>query len=152
MPRYSGSPTIKDFPTDPVEIECKKCGRHGRYPKATLIEKYGSDIVLPDLLGPIAGDCELRGGLGNRGCGAIYPALTQHLDRKSGVRPTLRMANPPPHMSGTLSNHGLACSNSAARRSKVASSPRVAPKCTPTGRTSALQCSGTVIAGQPAAL
>ena len=47
-----GSLTIKDFPSDLVEIECKQCGRHGRYPKAALIEKYGSDIVLPDLLAP----------------------------------------------------------------------------------------------------
>ena len=77
VPRYSGSPTTKDFPTDPIEIECKKCGRHGRYPMAALIEKYGSDIILPDLLGLIAGNCELRRGLGNRGCGAIYPALAR---------------------------------------------------------------------------
>ena len=76
MPRSRGSPTLKDFPTDPIEIHCQKCGHHGRYRKATLIEKYGSDIVLPDLLGLIAGNCELRGGLGNRGRGAIYPALS----------------------------------------------------------------------------
>jgi hypothetical protein len=42
-----------------------------------LIEKYGSDIVLPDLLALIAGDCEERTSLGNRGCGAIYPALSR---------------------------------------------------------------------------
>jgi hypothetical protein len=70
-----GSPTIRDFPTDRIEVECKKCGRNGRYWKATLIEKYGSDVVLPDLLALIAGDCEERTSLGNRGCGAIYSAL-----------------------------------------------------------------------------
>ena len=70
-----GSRTIKDFPTDPIEIECKQCGRHRRYRKATLIEKYGSDIVLPDLLALIAADCEFRGKKGTQGCGAIYPAL-----------------------------------------------------------------------------
>ena len=43
---------------------------------AALIEKYGSDIILPDLLGLIAGNCQLRRGLGNRGRGAIYPALS----------------------------------------------------------------------------
>ncbi len=46
----SGSPTTKDFPIDSIEVECKKCGRNGRYQKATLIEKYGSEIVLPNLL------------------------------------------------------------------------------------------------------
>jgi len=30
-----------------IEVECKKCGRNGRYRKAALIKKYGSDIVLP---------------------------------------------------------------------------------------------------------
>ncbi|MFP6705955.1 MAG: hypothetical protein VCE75_07980, partial [Alphaproteobacteria bacterium] len=54
-----------------------KCGRNGRYRKATLIEKYGSDTVLPDLLALLASDCEERTSLGNRGCGAIYPALSR---------------------------------------------------------------------------
>ncbi len=53
-----GSLTIKDFPSDLVETECKQCGRNGRYRKAALIEKHGSDIVLPDLLALIAGDCD----------------------------------------------------------------------------------------------
>jgi hypothetical protein len=53
-----GSRTIKDFPTDPIKIECKLCDRQGRYRKATLIEKYGRDTVLPDLLELIAGDYE----------------------------------------------------------------------------------------------
>ena len=83
MSRSSGSPTIKDFPTDPVEVECKRCGRHGRYRKATLIEKYGSDTVLPDLLALLASDCEFRNKLGNQGCGALYPALGRAQKRKS---------------------------------------------------------------------
>ena len=70
-----GTPTIRDFPADPIEVECKKCGRKGRYRKATLIEKHGNDIRLPDLLALIAGDCDKRTALGNQGCGAIYPAL-----------------------------------------------------------------------------
>jgi len=69
------APTTRDFPTDPIEVECKKCGRNGRYRKAALIKKYGSDTVLPDLLALLASDCEVRTSLGNRGCGAIYPAL-----------------------------------------------------------------------------
>jgi len=31
-----GSLTIKDFPSDLVEIECRQCGRHGRYPKSAF--------------------------------------------------------------------------------------------------------------------
>ena len=63
--RRVGSLFITDHPTDPIEIDCQKCGRNGRYRKATLIEKYGSDIVLPDLLGLIASDCEEWQVLGN---------------------------------------------------------------------------------------
>ena len=43
----NGSLTITDHPTDPIEIDCQKCGRNGRYRKAALIEKHGGDIVLP---------------------------------------------------------------------------------------------------------
>jgi hypothetical protein len=49
----------------------------GRTAKAALIKKYGGDIVLPDLLALIAGDCDKRTALGNQGCGAIYPALSR---------------------------------------------------------------------------
>ena len=72
-----GTLTIGDFPADPIEVECKRCGRKGRYRKAALIEKYGNDIRLPDLLASLAGDCDKRGALGNQGCGAIYPALSR---------------------------------------------------------------------------
>ena len=72
----SDSQHIRDFPTHPIEVECKMCGRHRRYRKAPLIEKYDSDAVLSDRLALIIGDCEFRGGLVNRGCGAFYPVLT----------------------------------------------------------------------------
>ena len=70
-----GTLTIRDFPADPIEVECKKCGRNSRYRKAALIENHGSDIVLPDLLALLASDCEFWNKLGNQGCGALYPAL-----------------------------------------------------------------------------
>ena len=47
MERSKGSLTLKDFPTDRIEVECKKCGRPGRYRKAIVIGKYGSGFVLP---------------------------------------------------------------------------------------------------------
>ena len=77
MPRPNGSLIITDHPTDPIEIDCQKCGRNGHYRKAALIEKYGNDTRLPDLLALIDGDCELRNKLGNQGCGALYPALSR---------------------------------------------------------------------------
>ena len=73
----SDSQHIGDFPTHPIEVECKKCGHHGRYRKAPFIEKYDSDVVLSDLLAPNDGDCKFRGGLSNRGCGAYYLVLSR---------------------------------------------------------------------------
>ena len=40
-------PNIGSFPTDPIEIECKECGRRGRYSKAALIEQYGDLPRIP---------------------------------------------------------------------------------------------------------
>jgi len=73
--RASGSLAITDHPTDPIEIDCQKCGHHERYRKATLIEKYGRDTVLPDVLALLSSDCGFKNRLGNQGCGALYPAL-----------------------------------------------------------------------------
>ena len=66
---------IESFPTDPIEIECEECGRYGRYPKAALIKRYGEDLVLPDLLKAVSGDCENRLSPATLACGAIYPRL-----------------------------------------------------------------------------
>ena len=71
----SSSLTITNHPTDSIEIDCQKCGRHGRYRKATLVERYGRDTVLPALLALLASDCEFRNKLGNQGCEVIYRAL-----------------------------------------------------------------------------
>ena len=80
----SDSQNIMDFPTDPIEIECKKkCGRHGLYRKAPLIEKYDSDVVLPDLLALIGGDCEFRGGLGDRAAGISIRPLVASRNKTS---------------------------------------------------------------------
>jgi hypothetical protein len=40
--------TLADFPKATISIECKPCGRRGRYNVARLMEKYG-DAKLPDL-------------------------------------------------------------------------------------------------------
>jgi hypothetical protein len=42
--------TIADYPHAMIEIECPKCGRHGRLRTARLLKEHGPDIKLPDLL------------------------------------------------------------------------------------------------------
>ena len=75
MMRSRSHPNIGSFPTDPIEIECEECGRHGRYSKAALTKRYGDDLVLPDLLKAISGDCAKRLDPATLACGAIYPRL-----------------------------------------------------------------------------
>ena len=75
MVRSRSHPNIGSFPTDPIEIECEECGRYGRYSKAELIKRYGEDLVLPDLLRAVSGDCEKRSTPSTQACGAIYPRL-----------------------------------------------------------------------------
>jgi hypothetical protein len=50
----NGSLALRDHPGDVVRLTCEKCGRNGQYRKATLIERYGADIGLPDLREEIA--------------------------------------------------------------------------------------------------
>jgi hypothetical protein len=72
MSRYSSLP-ISAFPFDPVRLVCELCGRRGQYRKQTLIDRFGSDIVGPDLLVKVA-DCARRKALGDR-CGVVYEDL-----------------------------------------------------------------------------
>ena len=62
--------TLADYPHDMVEIECAKCGRRGRRRTERLIEEYGPDMKLPDLLRVLA-QCPKWGDM-NDSCGAQY--------------------------------------------------------------------------------
>ena len=51
----NGSLSLAEYPAAMVRLKCAKCGRSGQYRKATLIEKHGRDIALPDLLHLVVG-------------------------------------------------------------------------------------------------
>ena len=70
----TGSLTLADHPGDIVRLACERCGRAGRYRKATLIERYGADVRLPDLRDEIAK--RERHGMMHNACGARYLDLT----------------------------------------------------------------------------
>jgi hypothetical protein len=67
--------TLSDYPHDVVEIECDKCGRHGRLRTAKLLAEHGPDIKLPDLLRKIA-QCPKWGSMDD-GCRAQYSATSR---------------------------------------------------------------------------
>ena len=71
--------TLADYPHEMVEIECAKCGRHGRLRTERLLAEHGPDIKLPDLLGVIA-QCPKWDNM-NEGCEACYSPSSQMIER-----------------------------------------------------------------------
>jgi hypothetical protein len=71
----NGSLSLAEYPAAMVRLRCAKCGRSGQYRKATLIENYGADVPLPDLLHKIGANCPKMDALGNDPCGAHYRDL-----------------------------------------------------------------------------
>ena len=73
----AGALTISEFPGSVVEVQCPRCERRGRYAKAGLVERFGPDMRLPDLLRRLSPDCPTRGRAGIESCAAIYPVLAE---------------------------------------------------------------------------
>jgi hypothetical protein len=59
---------LSAFPFDPVRIVCRACKRLGQYSKTRLIERFGPDIVGPDLIRRLA-NCDRQSSM-NDPCGA----------------------------------------------------------------------------------
>ncbi len=71
----NGSLSLAEYPAAMVRLKCWKCERSGQYRKVALIEKYGADVPLPDLLHRIGATCPKMDALGNDQCGAHYRDL-----------------------------------------------------------------------------
>jgi hypothetical protein len=65
--------SLGEFPLDVVRIECERCGRAGRYRLAGLIERFGPDAALPDVLIALA-TCDRRRDF-SKPCGARFTDL-----------------------------------------------------------------------------
>ena len=72
--RRIGSRSLSDYPAPVVRIDCERCGRAGRYALAGLIERFGADAALPDVLMELA-SCERRKDF-SRPCGARFMDLS----------------------------------------------------------------------------
>jgi hypothetical protein len=70
--RYT-SMTLGEYPKPMVRPVCSRCDRKGQYRKETLLDLYGPDVTMPDLLHLIA-KCERHGKLGDP-CGIRYGNL-----------------------------------------------------------------------------
>ena len=59
-----------------VEIQCPKCGSQGRYWRETLLEWFGLNRTLPDVLVALSSNCLRRGaGQYSDPCEARYRTL-----------------------------------------------------------------------------
>jgi hypothetical protein len=58
MPRH-GAYIVAELPEGLTEIACTKCGRRGRYKRETLLDRFGPNKALPDVLIALA-NCPRR--------------------------------------------------------------------------------------------
>lgn len=58
-------------PNPRLKIQCEPCGRRGDYSTARLVERFGADMALPDLLTALSAGCPGRKGLTPR-CDAVF--------------------------------------------------------------------------------
>jgi len=70
MPLYR----LADFPFVLVRLRCDVCRRAGAYRLARLAAKFGSEILLDDLLARLSADCAWQED-GRGGCGARFSDL-----------------------------------------------------------------------------
>lgn len=69
----TGALTLRTFPHDTVRLSCAKCGRRGQYRRARLIDRFGSNSAMPDVLRELAQCRDWRDM--SRPCRALYPDL-----------------------------------------------------------------------------
>lgn len=72
--KFHGAITLATYERPMIELACAKCGRNGRYRRGNLIDRFGADIPLPDLLKRLA-DCP-KWGSASDPCQAVYVGLT----------------------------------------------------------------------------
>jgi hypothetical protein len=76
MPR---SLTLRHYPAPLVRIACRLCGRNDHYRLVSLIQRFGPEADLPDLLALLLSDCLLRQQGRSDLCGAGYAdSVQQH--------------------------------------------------------------------------
>ena len=70
----TGSLSPATYPTEAITIRCDRCARMGRYKRQTLVERYGRDAAMPDVLNEITA-CGRNARLSVERCEAYYEEL-----------------------------------------------------------------------------
>ena len=53
----TGSLTHRTYTSDTITVQCDQCGREGRFRRAKLLDRFGPDMAMPDILNAITEDC-----------------------------------------------------------------------------------------------
>lgn len=74
---HSGSHRLSDLHSDYlVRLTCLKCDRRGQYTARSLVERFGADYPLPDLLRTMPADCpRILDHHASDACGARFAGL-----------------------------------------------------------------------------
>jgi hypothetical protein len=73
----TGSLTPHTYPSETITVRCNECGREGRYRRDTLLDKFGPDMAMPDILNSVTEDCDKNARLSTDRCKAIYGELSR---------------------------------------------------------------------------
>ncbi len=72
-----GALTLATYPFDEVRIRCEPCGREGCYRRSWLIERFGAEMSMPEVLDKITDGCPRKRPSAPERCQAIYPDLAR---------------------------------------------------------------------------
>ena len=73
----TGSLTPSTYPTETITVLCSECSREGRYKRTTLLDRFGPDKPMPDILNAITAGCGKNEALSTDRCKAIYGELAR---------------------------------------------------------------------------
>ena len=73
----TGSLTPSTYPTETITVLCGECSREGRYKRTTLLDRFGPDKPMPDILNAITAGCGKNEALSTDRCKAIYGELAR---------------------------------------------------------------------------
>jgi len=73
----TGSLTPRTYPSDTITVTCDQCRREGRYRRETLLDRFGPEMPMPDVLNAITKDCGRNAPLLADRCKAIYGELSR---------------------------------------------------------------------------
>jgi hypothetical protein len=65
-------PTLRDYRGETIDMDCRRCDRHGVYDRKSLVKKFGARIEFIEIRRRLAIGCDLNG---MDRCQAHFPCL-----------------------------------------------------------------------------